>query len=86
MRHLLKRKCVDSRVNVLILASTSVPFTLTMVQVPDLALSHKKRITVQGAKVGKHIDHNCTLHVLLTHFSSVEDNFDNTGCQGGKEH
>jgi hypothetical protein len=36
----------DSRVNVHILASTSVPFTLTTVQVPNLALSHTKRITV----------------------------------------
>ncbi len=46
MGHLLKIKCVDSRVNVHILASTSVPFTLTTVQVPNLALTHKKRITV----------------------------------------
>jgi hypothetical protein len=29
MVHLLKIKCVDSRVNVRILASTNVPFTLT---------------------------------------------------------
>jgi hypothetical protein len=42
----LKIKCVDSRVNVHILASTIVPFTLTTVQVPNLALTHKKRITV----------------------------------------
>jgi hypothetical protein len=28
------------------LSSTSVPFTLTMVQVPNLALTHMKRITV----------------------------------------
>ncbi len=32
--------------NVNILASTSVPFTLTTVQVPNLALTHTKRITV----------------------------------------
>ncbi len=43
---LLKIKCVDSRLNVPILVSTSVPFTLTTVQVPNLALTHKKRITV----------------------------------------
>jgi hypothetical protein len=49
MRHLLKIKCVDSRVNVHILASTSVPFALTTVQVPNLALTHTKRITVQWA-------------------------------------
>jgi hypothetical protein len=45
MGHLLKTKCVDSRVNVIILASTSVPFTLTTVQGPNLALTHTKRIT-----------------------------------------
>jgi hypothetical protein len=39
MGHLLKIKCVDSMVNVDILASTSVPFTLTTVQVPNLALT-----------------------------------------------
>ncbi len=44
MEHLLKIKCVASRVNVHILASTSVPFTLTTVQVPNLALTHMKRI------------------------------------------
>ncbi len=42
-----KIKCVDSRVNVHNLASTSVPITLmTAVQVPNLALTHKKWITV----------------------------------------
>ncbi len=29
-----------------ILAATNVPFTLSTVQVPNLALTHKKRITV----------------------------------------
>jgi hypothetical protein len=46
MGHMLKVKCVDSRVNVNILASTSVPFTLTTVQVPNLAPTHTRRITV----------------------------------------
>jgi hypothetical protein len=46
MGHFLKIKCVDSRMNVHILASTSVTFTLTTVQVPNLALTHTKRITV----------------------------------------
>jgi hypothetical protein len=46
MGHLLKIKCVDSRVNVNILASTSVPFTLSTAQVPNLALTHTKWITV----------------------------------------
>ncbi len=45
----MKIKCVDSRVNVNILASTSVPFILTTVQVPNLALTHKKWITVYFA-------------------------------------
>ncbi len=46
----MKIKCVDSRVNVNILASTSVPFILTTVQVPNLALTHKKWITVHYKK------------------------------------
>ncbi len=44
----MKIKCADSRVNVNIFASTSVPFILTTVQVPNLALTHKKWITVRG--------------------------------------
>jgi hypothetical protein len=46
MGHLLKIKCVDSRVNVHNLASTSVSLTLTTVQVLNLALTHTKWITV----------------------------------------
>jgi hypothetical protein len=46
MGHKLKIKSVDSRVNVHNLSSTGVPFTLTTVQVPNLARTHKKRITV----------------------------------------
>ncbi len=46
MGHKLKIKCVDSRVNVHSLSSTGVSFTLTTVQVPNLTLIHKKRITV----------------------------------------
>ncbi len=46
MGYLLKIKCIDSRVNVHILTSTSVTFTLTMVPVPNLALTHTKLITV----------------------------------------
>ncbi len=42
MVHLLKIKCVDSRVNVHNLAPTR--FTLTTVQVPNLALTRTKRI------------------------------------------
>jgi hypothetical protein len=51
MGHLLKIKCVDSMVNVDILALTSVPFTPTKVQVPNLAPTHKKRET--GCKMKK---------------------------------
>jgi hypothetical protein len=51
MVHKLKIKCVDSRVNVHNLSSTDVPFTLTTVQVPNLALTHKKRITVYSVDV-----------------------------------
>jgi hypothetical protein len=47
MGHKLKTKCVDSRGNAHDLASTGVPFTLTTVQVLNLALTYKKRITVQ---------------------------------------
>jgi hypothetical protein len=50
MRHLLKIKFVDSRVNTHVLASTSVPFTLTTVQVLNLALTNTKQITVRGAR------------------------------------
>jgi hypothetical protein len=46
MGHLLKTKCVDSRENMQILASTSVPFALTMVHVPNLALTLTKQIIV----------------------------------------
>ncbi len=44
--HLLKIKCVHSWVNVTILASKSVPFGPTKVQVKNLALTDTKRITV----------------------------------------
>ncbi len=46
MGHLLNLKCVHSPLNLRILSSTSVPFTLTTVQVPNLALPQTKRITV----------------------------------------
>ena len=44
----MKIKCVDSRVNVHIIAATSVPLTLSTEQVPNLALTHTKRITVHA--------------------------------------
>jgi hypothetical protein len=46
MGHLLKLKCSHSPLNQRILSSTSVPFTLTTVQVSNLALTHTKRFTV----------------------------------------
>jgi hypothetical protein len=36
----IQLKCVDSRMNMHILSLTSVPFTLTTVQVPILSLTH----------------------------------------------
>jgi hypothetical protein len=47
MGHLLKINCAHSPLNLCILSSTCVPFTLTTVQVPNLALTHKERITVR---------------------------------------
>jgi hypothetical protein len=47
----LKIKCVDSRVNVHLLASRSVPFTLTTIQAPNLALTHKKTDNSAGKMI-----------------------------------
>ncbi len=52
----MKIKCVDSRVNEHILASTSVPFTLTTVQLPSLALTHTKitvSMDIEREKMGR---------------------------------
>jgi hypothetical protein len=46
MGHFLKIKCAHSLMNLSILSSTRVLFTLTTVQVPNLALTYTKRITV----------------------------------------
>ena len=46
MGHLLKLNHAHSPLNLRIFSSTCVPFTLTTVQVPNLALTHKKRLTV----------------------------------------
>jgi hypothetical protein len=51
-------------VNVNILASTSVPFTLMTVQVPNLALTHTKRITGWGCG---------PIHLLRDWFRDVMD-------------
>ncbi len=50
MGHLLRLKCAQSPLNLRILSSTSVPFTLTMVQLPNLALIHTKWITLLKSK------------------------------------
>jgi|688.fasta_scaffold614038_1 hypothetical protein len=47
MGHQLKLNRAHSPLNQRILSSTFVPFTLTMVQVTNLALTLKKRLTVQ---------------------------------------
>jgi hypothetical protein len=55
MGHLLKIKCVDSRVTVHNLDAISVPFILTTVQGPNLALTHTKRITVWCTRKKQHL-------------------------------
>jgi hypothetical protein len=42
----VEKKCAHSLLNPRILSSTNVSFTLTTVQMPNLALTHTKRITV----------------------------------------
>ncbi len=44
--HFLRLKCAHSPLILRILSSRSAPFTLMTVQVPNLALTHTKRITV----------------------------------------
>jgi hypothetical protein len=64
MGHLLKLKCAHSPLNPRILSSTSVPFTLTMVQVPNLALTHTKQITVHAEYAPKNfLVHTQNAHV-----------------------
>ncbi len=50
MGHFLKVKRAHSPLNQPILSSTRVPFTFMTVQVPNLALTYTKRITVYGTK------------------------------------
>jgi hypothetical protein len=67
MEHLLKLKCAHSPLNLHILSSTSVPFTLMTMQVPNLALTNAKRITVQiYSKVHKAYMHG-TLRMYCKH-------------------
>jgi hypothetical protein len=44
MGHLLKIKCVYSRVNMYYLASTRFPLTLKTAQVPNVAQNHTKSL------------------------------------------
>jgi hypothetical protein len=60
----LKIKCVDSRVKVFILASTSVLLTLTTVKVPNLAVTHTKLITVY--KYVYHLQYKDTFCTVYT--------------------
>jgi hypothetical protein len=54
MGHLLKLKCANSPLNQRTLSSTRFPFTLTTVQVPNLALTHTKRFTVWRVSAESH--------------------------------
>jgi hypothetical protein len=74
MGHSLKKKCVDSRVNVNIFASTSVPSILTTVQVPNLALTHKKWITV---RCSMQQPHHLTLNTKVGHKGIIPPHFPN---------
>jgi hypothetical protein len=72
MGHLLKLKYAHSPLNVRILSLTSVPFTLTTVQVPNLALTHTKQIqcTVDTGNVTEtllclFLNKNFTFHTCL---------------------
>ncbi len=69
MGHLLKIKCVDSRVNVHILASTSGSFTHTTVQVANSALTHTKQITVPFPF---DVDGCCTVQYSTIQYSTVQ--------------
>ncbi len=59
------KRCVDSMVNVDILAS-SVPFTLTKVQVPNLALTNTKWITLQIEVSDPYIYAHCSGYASVT--------------------
>ncbi len=60
MGHLLKLNCAYSPLNIRILSLTSVPLTLTTVQVPNLELTHKKRITVYNPRSSDYGVHDPT--------------------------
>jgi hypothetical protein len=80
MGQLLKIQCVDSRVNVYILASTSVPFSLKTVQVPNFALTNTKQITVCAAPGRIYITTEaCDLH-LDTRLNNFENTFEHFIC------
>jgi hypothetical protein len=72
MGHLLKRKCSHSPLNLRILSSTSVPFTLTTMQVLNLALTHKKRITVQCGVLVRSSIYDIMFDLLDMHSSFLD--------------
>jgi hypothetical protein len=73
MGHLLKIKCVDSRVNVNVLASTSVQFKPTTVQVPNLTLhSHETDNSVHensAERISWAVLHSCTSCTVYSLYS-----------------
>ncbi len=66
MGHLLQLKCGHSPLNQRILSSTSVPFTFTTVQVPNLALTHTKRFTVRRISCGAFACHGGIYYAPIT--------------------
>ncbi len=56
--HLLKLKCAHSPLNLRILSSTSLPFTLMTVQVPNVSLVETKRFTVREGGGGRWTSEN----------------------------
>jgi hypothetical protein len=62
--HLLKLKCAHLPLNLRILSSISVPFTIPTVQVPNIALTHTKWITVHLVRVCKNIHIFSTVFII----------------------
>jgi hypothetical protein len=68
-------KCAHSPLNLGILSSTSVPCTLTTVQLPNLALVETKRITVYSfTKISSDIFQNHSLNDKMHHLSFYREN------------
>ncbi len=67
--NLLKLKCAHSPLILRILSSTSVPFTLTTMQVLNLALTHTKRIAVH--QVRNMVRQSCRERALYDQYMAV---------------